>query len=51
MGTKFAVVGSNLVVAYKKIKIFALFPHNYPQQFVDFLLAIEDILDFYRNFP
>ena len=49
MGTKFAVVGSNLVVAYKKIKIFALFPHKYPQQLVDFLLAIEAILDFYRN--
>ena len=26
MGTKFAVVGNNLVVAYEKIKMFALLP-------------------------
>ena len=38
MGTKFAVVGSNLVVAYKEIKLFALLPQVYPQDFVDFLL-------------
>ena len=38
MGTKFAVVGSNLVVAYKEIKLFALLPQIYPQDFVDFLL-------------
>ena len=38
MGTKFAVVGSNLVVAYKEIKLFAFLPQVYPQDFVDFLL-------------
>ena len=38
MGTKFAVVGSNLVVAYKEIKLFALLPQIYPKDFVDFLL-------------
>ena len=38
MGTQFAVVGSNLVVVYKKIKLFALLPQAYPQDFVDFLL-------------
>ena len=38
MGTKFAAVGSNLVVAYKEIKLFALLPHLYPQDFDDFLL-------------
>ena len=38
IGTKFAVVGSNLVVAYKEIKLFALLPQIYPQDFVDFLL-------------
>ena len=38
MVAKFAVVGSNLVVAYKEIKVFALLPKIYPQDFVDFLL-------------
>ena len=38
MGTKFAVVSSNLVVAYKDIKLFALLPQIYQQDFVDFLL-------------
>ena len=38
METKFPVVGSNLVVAYKEIKLFALLPQVYPQDFVDFLL-------------
>ena len=38
MGTKFVMVGSNLVVAYKEIKLFALLPQVYPQDFVDFLL-------------
>ena len=38
MGTIFAVVGSNLVVGYKEIKLFALLPQVYPQNFVDFLL-------------
>ena len=38
-GTKFAVVvGSNLVVAYKEIKLFTLLPQVYPQDFVNFLL-------------
>ena len=31
-------IGSNLVVAYKEIKLFALLPQVYPRGFVDFLL-------------
>ena len=38
MGTKFAVVSSNLVGVHKEIKLFALLPQVYPQDFVDFLL-------------
>ena len=38
MGKKFVVVGSNLVVAYKEIKLFAHLSQIYPQYFVDFLL-------------
>ena len=38
MGTKIAVVGSNLFVAYKEVKLFALLPRVYQQQFADFLL-------------
>ena len=38
MRTKFALVGSNLVVAYKEIKLFALLTQIYPQDFVDFVL-------------
>ena len=37
-GTKFAVLGSNLVVAYKEIKMFALLPQLYPQDFIDFFI-------------
>ena len=37
MGTEFAVVESNLVVAYNKMKIFALLTQSYPQDFTDFL--------------
>ena len=38
MGSKFAVVSSNLIVVYKEIKLFALLSQVYPQDFVDFLL-------------
>ena len=38
MGTKFAIVGSNLVVAYKEIKMFILLPQLYPHNFVDFFI-------------
>ena len=38
IGTKFAVEGSNLVVAYKEIKLFALLPLIYRRDSVDFLL-------------
>ena len=38
MGTKFAVVSSNLVVAYEGVKMFALLPQLYPQDFVDFFI-------------
>ena len=34
MGTKFAVVGSNLYVAYKEVKLFALLLQVYPQEFL-----------------
>ena len=39
MGTKFAVVGSNLVVAYEEVKMFALLPQLYPKDFVDFFIC------------
>ena len=35
MGTKFAVVGSNLVVTCQEVKMFALLPQLYPEDFVD----------------
>ena len=38
LGTKFSVVGSNLVVVYKEVKLFAFLDQLYPQDFVDFLL-------------
>ena len=38
MGAKYAVGGSNLVLAYKEIKLFALLSQIYPQDFVGFLL-------------
>ena len=38
MGTNFAVVGSNLVVAYEEVKMFALLPQVYPQDFADFFI-------------
>ena len=38
MGTIFALVGSNLVVAHKEIKLFALLPQVYRHDFIDFLL-------------
>ena len=38
MGTKFAVVGSNLVVAYEEVKMLALLPQLYPQDFVNFFI-------------
>ena len=38
MGTKFAVVSSNSVVAYEEVKMFALLPQLYPQDFVDFFI-------------
>ena len=39
IGTKCAVVGSNLVVAYEEVKMFALLPQPYPQDFVDFFIC------------
>ena len=38
METKFAVVGSNLVVAYEEVKMLALPPQLYPQHFVNFFI-------------
>ena len=38
MGAKFAVVGSTLVVAYEEVKIFALLPQLYSQDFVEFFI-------------
>ena len=34
MRTKFAVVGSNLFVAYKEVKLFALLHQVYQQEFL-----------------
>ena len=48
MGAKFIVVGSNLVVAYEEIKMFALLPQLYPQDFVDFF--IRNCFQFLENF-
>ena len=39
MGTKCTVVGSNLVAAYKKVKMFTLLQQLYPQDFVDFFIC------------
>ena len=38
MGNKFAVVISNLVVAYEEIKVFALLPQLYTQDFADLFI-------------
>ena len=38
MGNEFAVVGSNLVVAYEEIKVFGLLPQLYTQDFVDLFI-------------
>ena len=46
MGTKFVVIGSNLVVAYDEFKMFALLAQLYPQDFVDvFIRNYFGILD------
>ena len=37
-GTNFAVVGANLVVAFKEVHLFQLLPEIYPQDFVDFVI-------------
>ena len=38
MGTIFAVVGSNLTVAYFEEKMFSILPQIYPKYFVDFFI-------------
>ena len=38
MENEFALVGSNLVVAYEEVKMFALFPQLYTQDFVDLFI-------------
>ena len=38
MGTIFAVVGSNLTVAYFEEKMFAILPQIYPKNFIDFFI-------------
>ena len=38
MGTIFAVLGSNLAVAYFEEKMFAILPRIYPKDFVDFFI-------------
>ena len=56
MGTKCSVVGNNLVVAYIKIKLFALLPEVYPQDCIDFVLQnyfrfLDDIFHkLFKNF-
>ena len=44
-GEKFSLVGSNLVVAYKEVKLFALLAQAYPQDFVDLLRSHFRFLD------
>ena len=44
-GKKFSLVGSNLVVAYKEVKLFALLAQAYPQDFVDLLQSYFRFLD------
>ena len=39
MGTIFAVVGSNLTVAYFEVKMFALLPQIYPRDFADYFVC------------
>ena len=39
MGTIFAIVGSNLTVAYFEVKMFALLPQIYPKGFVDYFVS------------
>ena len=39
MGTIFAVVGSNLTVAYFEEKMFAILPQIFPKDFVDFFYS------------
>ena len=39
MGTIFAVVGSNLTVAYFEVKMLALSPQIYPRVFVDYFFC------------
>ena len=39
MGTIFAVVGSNLTVAYFEEKMFSILPQIYPKYFVDFFIC------------
>ena len=47
MGTKFAAVSSNLVVAYKDVKLFPLLPQIYPQDHKTLLnFYSETTLDF-----
>ena len=38
MGTKFVVIGSNLVATYEEVKMFELLLQLYSQDFVDFLI-------------
>ena len=38
MGAKFAVVGSNLTVAFFEEKMFAILPQIYPKHFADFFI-------------
>ena len=39
MGTNFAVVGSNLTVAYFEVRMFALLPQVYPRDFVNYFVC------------
>ena len=38
MGTIFAVVGRNIIVAYFEVKMFAMLPQIYPRDFEDFFI-------------
>ena len=45
IGTIFAVVGSNLTVAYFEEKMFAILPQIYPKDFVDFFICNYKIMN------
>ena len=44
MGTNFPLTGSNLIVVYFEVKMFALLPQIFPRDFIDYF--VRDYLRF-----